>query len=266
MSELQITHPLVVLDLETTGVWVEKDKIVEVGMIKFFPNGDRAKFLKRVNPGMPIPQQVSEIIGITNEDVKNEPPFKDISADVLNFIADSNIAGFNVEKFDLPLLEREMFDAGIKFDWKRLKVYDAQKVYHLNEKRDLTAAYKFYCEKNLDNAHSAEADAEATFEILCAQIKKYGNGTGSLAALDVFHYRDIKDFYDRGRKFRWWNGELYPMFGKYAKRSSLKDIAKKDPKYLQWMLEQDFPDEVKELVEKALQGEFPEYQNVSSRG
>lgn len=261
---MKITEPLIVLDLETTGVWIEKDKIVEVGMIKCLPDGSQVDYLKRVNPGIPIPPNVTEVIGITNDDVKDEPFFKQIAQEVLDFIGDANLAGFNLERFDLPLLEREMVEAGLRFPWQKHKVYDAQKVYHINEKRDLTAAYKFYCEKDLDNAHTAEADARATLEILEAQVARYGEGDGNLEALDAFNYKTLADFYDEGRRFRWWNGELYPMFGKYAKRYSLREMASKDPKYLEWILTKDFSDDVKMLVEDALKGQFPVYGEVKA--
>jgi len=246
---MQLSKALVVLDLETTGTWIEKDKIVEIALLKYHPSGSRDVYHRRVNPGIPIPPAVSQLIGITNEDVRNEPVFSEIADEVLGFTAQCDFAGFNVERFDLPLLERELFQCGRRFEWQNRTIYDAQKIYHLNERRDLTAAYNYYCQKNLENAHNALADAEATYEILTQQVKKYGTRP---------------DFYDPHRKFRWWNGELYPMFGKYAKRQSLQDIARKDPEYLQWVLAQDFSDEVKELVENALHGKFPEIPSAAS--
>lgn len=254
---MKISKPLVVLDLETTGTWIEKDRIVEIAMIKVLPDGTREVYHRRVNPGMPIPAIVSALIGITNEDVKEEPFFRDIAAEVTAFIGEANLGGFNIERFDLPLLEREMFEAGIKFEWQKHGIYDSQKVYHLNEKRDLTAAYRFYCQKDLENAHTALADTQATLEILTAQVAKYGNGREELEALADFNYRTLAEFYDSERKFRWWNGELYPMFGKHAKRLSLQEIARKDPEYLNWIIAKDFSDSVKELAENALRGQFP---------
>lgn len=256
---MNLKKNLVILDLETTGVWIEKDKIVEMALIRFSVEGTRDVLLQRTNPGIAIPQAVSQLIGITDEDVKKEPYFKEVASQVLQFMEGADLAGFNLERFDLPLLEREMFEAGLKFEWQGRRIFDAQKIYHLNERRDLTAAYQFYCQKELEGAHSAMADAQATWEILCSQAQKYGNGMSDLEALCEFKYKSISDYYDQERKFRWWNGELYPMFGRYAKRLSLQEIARKDRKYLEWILSADFTEEVKELAQDALQGKFPVY-------
>ncbi len=255
---MKISRSLVVLDLETTGIWVDRDKIIEIAMIKSFPDGRKETYLKKVNPGVPIPAVISQLIGITDADVKDAPAFKDIAKEVLAFIGDSDLAGFNIEKFDLPLLEREVREANLQFNWKAHKVYDAQRVYHLNEKRDLYAAYKFYCDKNLDNAHSALADAQATLEILEAQVAKYGNGDGNVEHLGQYRYRSTEEFYDRERKFRWWNGKLYMMFGKYANKYTLQEIVQKDRGYLEWILSAQFSEDVKELVASALSGRFPQ--------
>ena len=254
---MKLEKPLVVLDLETTGTWIEKDRIVEVGMIRVSPDGARESFRARVNPGMPIPARVSQVIGITDADVKDEPPFKEVAVKVLTFIGDADLGGFNLERFDLLILERELFQAGLKFDWRGRTIYDAQKVYHLHEKRTLTAAYKFYCEKDLVNAHTALGDAEASLEILSAQIHKYGEPEKGLSSLRKFDYEKTDDFFDEERKFRWWNGELYPVFGKYAKRNSLKEIAKKEPSYLEWLLTTDFSEDVKLMIKGILEGRFP---------
>ncbi len=256
---MKLTHTLVVLDLETTGTWLENDKIIDIALVKIFPDGKREIYSKKVNPGIPIPPRVSQLTGISNDDVKDAPAFKDISHDVLKFLTDCDYGGFNVEKFDLPILERELRDSGLKFEWQKKKVYDAQKVYHVNEKRDLHAAYHFYCQKSLENAHTALADAEATIEILSTQVKKYGAGDEALETLAKFNYRKSDEYFDAERKFRWWNGKLYMMFGKYARKYTLQDLVKKDPDYLEWILSADFSEEVKLLIDEALKGKFPEY-------
>jgi DNA polymerase-3 subunit epsilon len=254
---MKVDKPLVVFDLETTGTWVKKDKIVEIGMIKLMPDGTQEKYLKRVNPGIPIPVIVTRIIGITDEDVKDAPSFKDIIEEVLAFIKDTDFGGFNIKRFDLPLLERECYEAGFTFSWKDRQIYDAQTVYHIHEKRDLTAAYKFYCDKPLDNAHSAMGDAEATAEIFKAQIAKYGDVEKGMVSLRDFDYEKNEAFYDKERKFRWWNGELYPSFGKHDNKT-VKQILQQDRGYLKWMFESDFSNEVKSLIQNLFDGKFPE--------
>ncbi len=259
---MKLSKPLIVLDLETTGTWIEKDRIIEIGMVKLMPDGGREVFEYKVNPCMPIPPIVTELTGISDDDVKNAPSFNLIAAKVLAFLGDADLGGFNVERFDLPLLAREMTDAGLKFDWNNRTVYDAQKIYHLHEKRDLTAAFKFYCDDELKDAHSALADTEATLSILESQIKRYGSGRDDIEALKDFNYKQTSDYFDSERKFRWWNGDLYMTFGKYAKKEPLRVIAQRDPSYLQWILEKDFSDDIKVMVQDLVNGKPPK-QNVS---
>lgn len=254
---MKLSRTLVVLDLETTGTWIEKDRIVEIAMVRLAPDGSQDRFQSRVNPGMPIPPRVSQIIGVTDADLKDAPPFKEIAAKVVAFIGDADLGGFNVERFDLLILERELFGAGLKFDRKGRTIYDAQKVYHLHEKRTLKAAYQFYCSKELVNHHTAMGDTEATVEILAAQIQKYGKPEIGVESLRDFDYERLDDYFDEEKKFRWWNGELYPVFGKYAKRSSLKEIAQKDPSYLEWLLSTDFPQKSKAMIRGVLEGRLP---------
>lgn len=254
---MNLSRPLIVLDLETTGTWIEKDRIVEVGMVRCLPDGTKDRYVKRVNPEMPIPPNVVRLININDDDVKDAPLFREIAEEVLTYIGQADLAGFNIERFDLPVLEREIVSAGLRFDWRDRVVYDAQKIYHVNEKRDLTAAYQFYCSKKLINAHSALGDAEATVEIIEGQVTKYGAGDESIESLGSFGYERSVDFYDKERRFRWWNKELYPMFGKYARRYCISKIAQMDSAYLEWILTRDFSDEVKAMVEGVLNGQFP---------
>ncbi len=258
---MELSNVLVVLDLETTGTWVDRDKIIEIAMIKCMPEGGREIYDKKINPGIPIPPVVKELTGISDEDVKGAPAFKDVAAEILAFIDECDIAGFNVERFDLPLLQREAHDAGLKFNWDGVKVYDAQKVFHINEKRDLTAAYNFYCKKGLENAHSALADTQATLEILEAQVLKYDKNDDGLKALSQFKYQQTAEFLDDERKFRWWNGRAYMMFGKYARKHSLQEVARMDPGYLEWILSAKFSEEVRTLVSNALRGHFPIFES-----
>lgn len=253
---MKLTRPLVVLDLETTGTWIEKDRIIEIGMIRCEPDGLRRTYERLIHPGMPIPPKISQVTGLTDNDVKEAPYFSAVAGEVMSFLDQADLAGFNLERFDLPVLSRELTDAGQTLDLKNRYIYDAQKIYHLHERRDLTAAYLFYCGNNFTDAHSALADSEATLAVLAAQIEKYGQGSREIEVLRNFEYEKNDDYFGTERKFRWWNGELHMMFGKYS-RKVLRNIAKTDRGYLEWILKQDFSDEVKELIEKALQGQFP---------
>jgi DNA polymerase-3 subunit epsilon len=254
---MKLMKPLIVLDIETTGTWVDKDKITEIALIKVLPDGTQTNYLKRFNPGMPIPKAVTELTGISDSDVKDAPRFRDAAKEILDFIGDAGFAGYNLERFDLPVIEREMNEAGLRFSWDGREVYDAQKVYHVNEKRDLTAAYRFYCGKEIQNAHSAMGDVEATLAILEAQSEKYGNGT--VESLGVFKYERPRDFFDEQRRFRWWNGELYPVFGKYAKKMSIRQLASHDKGYLYWILDNvDLSNEARSMLAGALEGRFPQ--------
>lgn len=255
---MKLKRPLVVLDLETTGTWIEKDRIIEIALIKILPDGSREEFSSKVNPCMPIPAIVTELTGIANDDVKSSPTFATIAAKVKAFLSDADLGGFNIDRFDLPLLAREMSDAGVGFEYGNRAIFDAQKVFHFHEKRDLTSAYRLYCAKDLTNAHSALADTQASLEILEAQVAKYGNGNDEINLLLEFDYKPTAEFFDAERKFRWWNGELYMTFGKYAKKEPLRMIAKKDPSYLQWIVDKDFSDDIKQMIQDVLKGQHPQ--------
>jgi DNA polymerase III subunit epsilon len=255
---MNIKKPLVIFDLETTGTWIEKDRIVEIGMVKLMPGGAKYDYVKRVNPGIPIPVNVSRIIDITDADVKDAPFFKDLAKEAFDFIGGSDLGGFNILRFDLPVLERHFHETGINFQWKDRDIYDAQKIYHIHEKRDLMAAYKLYCNKDLINAHTALGDAEATVEILKAQVNLYGKEADGIESLKDFDYEQSSAYFDAERKFCWWNGNLYPCFGKYRRKKHIKDIAKNDKSYLEWLLSADFADDIKQLSANALKGVFPE--------
>lgn len=255
---MKLTRPLVVLDLETTGIWIEKDKIIEIGMIRCDVSGERQVYTKRIKPGILIPASVTQLTGISDADVAQAPAFSEVVHEVLEFIGDADFGGFNIARFDLPLLERECFEIGQKLEWRHRTIYDAQKIYHIHEKRDLKAAYRFYCQKDLVNAHSALGDTEATLEILSAQISAYGKGNEYVESLIDFDYEPMFDFFDDERKFRWWNGELYPVFGKYGRKLSVKEIAKKDPSYLQYLASTDFDLKVKKMLLEVLEGKVPQ--------
>lgn len=255
---MKLKNDLVVLDVESTGVWIEKDRIIELALLKYKPDGSKEVLHTKVNPEMAIPAHITELTGISDRDVQDSPTFKSLSRRVSNFLEDTDFGGYNIERFDLPLLQRELNDSGIAFSWDGRKIYDAQKVYHLNEKRDLSAAYQFYCGKDLVGAHSALADSEAVYEILTKQLAKYGEGRDDIGYLDKFEYVSPLQFYDEDRKFCWWNGKLYPSFGKFRRKVSLDEIARREPSYLNWLLKQDdLKEDARTLIENAMRGEFP---------
>ena len=254
---MKIKKGLVVLDIESTGVWDEKDKIIEIALLKYGPDGTKEILHTKVNPGILIPKVVTELTGISDKDVQEAPQFKDVAAKIIDFIGAADLAGFNIERFDLLLLKREFQDVGYQFEWDERKIYDAQKVFHLNEKRDLSAAFQFYCGRELAGAHTALADSEAVYAILEKQVERYGKGRDDISVLEQFEYESLFDFHDEERKFCWWNGKLYPMFGKYARKIPLEYIVKSDPAYLKWILAKDFSENVKLITRAALNGNIP---------
>ncbi|MAO07829.1 MAG: DNA polymerase III subunit epsilon [Alteromonas sp.] len=237
--ELQLNKPICFFDLETTGINVANDRIVEISILKVFPNGNRESHTWRVNPEMPIPEQASAVHGITNEMVAQEPTFNELAPKVYQLIKDSDLGGFNSNRFDIPLLAEEMLRADIDFDMKKALSVDVQTIFHKMEKRTLEAAYKFYCDKTLDNAHSAEADTLATYEVLKAQLDKYPELENDIHFLSDFSsHRDFADFagfigYDE-------NGAEMFTFGKH-KGTLVEEILEKEPGYFGWLLNADFP-------------------------
>tara|TARA_R110000868_G_scaffold134407_3_gene346380 strand:+ start:7247 stop:8023 length:777 start_codon:yes stop_codon:yes gene_type:complete len=236
---LNLTKPICFFDLETTGVNITTDRIVEIAILKVFPNGKEESKTWLVNPEMIIPKEVIEIHGITNEDVADKPTFKEIAKDVYNMIKDSDLGGFNSNRFDIPLLAEEMLRAEIDFDMKNRLAIDVQTIFHKMEQRTLTAAYKFYCDKNLEGAHGAEADTNATYEVLKAQIAKYDaieNDTKFLAEFSSRkQFADFAGFISYNKK-----GEECFSFGKH-KGKLVTEILEKEPGYFGWLLNADFP-------------------------
>ncbi len=248
---MKLKRTLVVFDLETTGTWIENDKVIEVGMVKVSPSGAKETFVQRVNPGMPIPKEVSELTGISDDDVKGSPYFREIAGRVLEFIGNADLGGFNLIGFDIPILKRELHEVGLELDLAGRNVIDSKIIYHVNEKRNLTAAYEFYCEKELRDAHSALADASATLDVIVGQVKMYGNEAGELESLNKFTYQQKSEFLDEERKLRIWNGDYYLTFGKYRNRG-LKEVLKMDSGYLTWLVSTDLSEKVRSVINQAL--------------
>ena len=246
---LQLSRPLAFFDLETTGTNTAKDRIVEIAIIKLNPDGSKESYSKKVNPEMPIPIVVSEIHGIYDVDIVDCPTFKDIAKEVKTFITNADLAGFNSNRFDIPLLVEEMLRSGIDPEFDKKKFVDIQNVFHKMEQRTLVAAYKFCCNKDLTDAHSAEADTLATLEVLEAQIEKYDNIQGDVDFLSEFSTMGARalDFSKRIAI----NQEDIPVFnfGKH-KGVPVVDIFKKEPGYFNWLMKGDFTLDTKNKFKK----------------
>lgn len=237
--EINIKNPLVFIDLETTGINVVSDRIVEISALKILPNGNRDLKTRRVNPTIPIPAEATAVHGISNDDVKNEPTFKEIAKSLAQFMEGCDLAGFNSNKFDFPLLAEEFLRAEVDFDFRKRKFIDVQTIFHKMEKRTLEAAYKFYCDKDLVGAHSAEADTIATYEVLKAQLDRYPDLQNDVEFLAEYstHKQNV-DF--AGRVVYDDNGVEVFNFGKH-KGKPVEDVFGKEPSYYSWMMNGDFP-------------------------
>ncbi len=248
--KLNLKNPLAFFDLETTGINISKDRIVEISILKIMPNGEEEKKTELVNPGIPIPHETSMIHGIYDEDIKDKPYFKDLARVLVKFLEGCDLAGFNILRFDVPLLVEEFLRTDINFDVSKRKLIDAQKIFHLMEKRNLSAAYKFYCKKTLENAHSAEADTFATYEILKKQIEIYdgqeaedmkGNKLGVIQNdMEAVHKITLQNMVDlAGRMIYNEKGEEVFNFGKHKGKKVL-DVLAKEPMYYNWIQKNDF--------------------------
>lgn len=226
-------------DLETTGVDVARDRIVEISILKIFPNGNKESKTWLVNPTIPIPPQTTLVHGITNEKVANEPTFAELSSQIYNMIKDSDLAGFNSDRFDIPLLAEELLRANVDFEMKNRVSVDVQTIFHKKEERTLSAAYKFYCNESLENAHSAEADTNATYEILKAQLDRYDDLDNDMKLLSEYTTRkksvDFAGFIAMNAE-----GKEIFNFGKH-KGALVEDIFDSEPGYFGWIQNADFP-------------------------
>lgn len=243
---LQLSQPLAVFDLETTGVNTSTDRIIEISIHKVWPNGKTETRTHRVNPTISIPEQSTAIHGISDEDVANEPTFEDLAPNLYIFLNDCDLAGFNSNKFDVPLLVEEFHRVGYDFDVTQRNLIDVQNIFHKKEPRTLVAAYKFYCDKDLSNAHSAEADTLATYEILEAQLAKYADLSRSPQALSKFTtMHNALDLAGRFVK----NNEGIPVFnfGKH-KGTPVTEVLSKEPAYYAWMMRGDFSQNTKTVL------------------
>ena len=244
--KLNLKNPIVFFDLETTGVNITSDRIVEISYLKVFPNGNEVSRTMRINPEMHIPEQASEVHGIYDDDVKDCPTFKQVAKDVAHDFEGADIAGFNSNRFDVPLLAEEFLRAGVDLDMTRRKFIDVQVIFHKMEQRTLSAAMKFYCGKELEGAHSADADTRATYEVLQAQLDRYGELQNDIAWLSEFssHTRNV-DF--AGRIVYDDKGVEVFNFGKY-KGIPVVEVLRRDPSYYSWMMQGDFSLNTKQVL------------------
>lgn len=243
---LQLKRPLAFFDLETTGVDVAQDRIVEISVIKLNPDGSEEVLTELVNPGMPIPKESSDIHGITDEKVADKPTFKELAPKIKAFIGNADLSGYNCLKFDVPLMVEEFLRNDVDFEMKGRKVVDVQNIFHKMEQRTLVAAYKFYCDGDLTNAHSAEADTRATMEVLKAQVEKYDDLEGDVQMLHEFSRRGkAVDF--AGHIIENEKGEPIFNFGK-NKGKTVVEVLKTQPGYYSWMQDAQFPSYTKKVL------------------
>lgn len=247
--ELNLNNPLVFFDLETTGINITRDRIVEISVLKVHPNGKEETKTRRINPEMPIPPQSTAIHGITDEDVKDCPTFKQVAKSFADLLEGCDMAGFNSSRFDVPMLTEEFLRAGVDFDTSKKKFVDVQIIFHRKEQRTLEAAYKFYCNKNLENAHSAEADVIATYEVLKSQLDKYDDLENDINFLSK-EYSSFNNNVDlAGRIIINDKGVEVFNFGKHRGKS-VTDVLKNEPSYYTWMMDGDFPLNTKQALTK----------------
>ena len=251
---LQLTRPIVFFDLETTGLNPQVDRVIEICVIKLHPDGQKEVKTKRINPTVPISKESSEITGITDEDVKDCPTFAQFAKGIKAVMEGCDISGYNILRFDIPMLVEEFKRSDVEFSLKDVQIIDVQRIYHKMEPRTLEAAMKFYCNEELDGAHAAENDVEATIKVLEGQISKYEDLSGDVSEIAEF----CKDerWVDTAGRLHWKDGEAAIGFGK-KQGTLLKEMVKNDRGYLDWMLRGEFPEDTKDIIRNAFKGEFP---------
>lgn len=247
--KLQLTRPLACIDLETTGTNLSIDRIVEIAIVKVYPDGTKLVKRRLLNPQMPIPKGASDVHGITDEMVKDAPTFRQVANEIKQFIENCDLGGYNSNRFDIPLLVEEFLRSGLNFSVDGRKLLDVQRVFHMMEQRTLSAAYKFYCSKTLNDAHSAAADAEATYEILEAQLERYPQiGTTIDSIVNFCGDEEVVDF---ARRFIRVNCIEVFNFGKH-KGKPVEEVLRIEPQYYDWMMKGDFPMHTKQKLTEIL--------------
>ena len=251
-----LERPLAVFDLEATGTAPHRDRIVEISVLKLLPDGSKQLRHRRLNPGMPIPSEATEVHGIHDEDVANEPEFRNIAASLAEFLQDCDLAGFGIVQFDLPMLRTEFDRAGIEFPIEGRRILDAKAIYHAMEPRDLSAAHRYYCGQPFEAAHSAEADTLATYRVIVAQLQRYPELPHNLDDLHRLSNPRQADFVDSEGKLIWRSNEVHFNFGKH-KGVPLREVCITDGEYVRWLIAKDFRADLKNVLAAALEGRFP---------
>lgn len=242
--QLNLKKPIVFFDLETTGIDITHDRIVEISLIKVMPSGEEIEKTRRVNPGIPIPPEATAVHHITDADVADEPQFKQIAKSLAAELLGCDIAGFNSNRFDIPMLDQEFQRAGVKFDFSKARFVDVQTIFHKKEQRNLSAAFRFYCGKELDGAHSANADTRATLEVLKAQLDRYDDLPNDIEELSKFSQLNRNVDFMARLIFNDKNKEVI-NFGKYKGRVA-EEVLRKDPAYYDWIMKSDFSQNTKD--------------------
>ncbi len=256
MAKLKLERPLAFFDIESTGTSPRADRIVELAVIKLMPDHTTESHSFRVNPGIPIPAETTAIHGISDEDVRDCPSFAEVAPAVARVFENCDLAGYNVLRFDIPMLVEEFVRAGIKTDLALRPVVDAQRIYHRREPRDLAAALAFYCQEMHLNAHSAEADVWATIRVLQGQLRKYRDLPDDVRQLDQYCNPRDPRWVDRSGKLIWKDGAVALNFGK-RKGERLRDLVENDMNFVKWILRSDFPRDMREIVVGMTEGRYP---------
>jgi DNA polymerase-3 subunit epsilon len=256
MLKLKLERPLAVFDIESTGINRKADRIIDLAIVKILPKGNTEEHTFRFDPEMPIPPEATAIHGIRNEDVKGCPTFKQLAGEIFHILQDCDLGGYNVLGFDIPMLCEEFTRAGYTFVTDGRRVFDAQRVFHKREPRDLTAALKFYCSEMHLGAHGALEDVLATIRVMEGQYQRYSDLPCDLDALDAYCNPRDPSWVDRSGRLKWQCGEVVVNFGK-KQGQKVRDIIRDEPSFIQWMLKNDFPKDTKEILQNALKGTYP---------
>ncbi len=257
MLKLKLDRPIVFFDIEATGISPRADRILELCMVRYCPMRGEDRYNQRFNPdGMPIPADATAVHGIRDEDVKDCPTFAQEAQNVLDFIEGCDLAGYNIIRYDIPMLAEEFQRAQLPFSTTTRRILDVQRIFHQKEPRDLTAALQFYCGDAHVDAHGAEADVEATVRVFEGQLAKYDDLPRSIEALDQYCNPQNPTWVDSTGKLRWQDGSVAINFGK-NRGKLLRDLIENDRGFINWMLKSDFPPDTREIIQSAMQGKYP---------